>query len=117
MGTDQEKSRYLWSKKLFPKSLNCLKGHNLPIFFSQIRLTDRKCATPQPIRKPANRDAAKHFLSPNLGGRARKLSKSSEDLIGKSERWAGELRGGLSASLQKDVNLVITIANSSMKSF
>ena len=85
---------------------------SLPDFFSQIRLTDRKCATPQPIRKPANSDAAKHFLSPNLGGRVRKLSKSSEDLIGKSERWAGELRGGLSASLQKDINLVITITKS-----
>ncbi len=63
----------------------------------------RTAVTPQTLRKS---DATKQFLSPNLGGRVRKLSKSSEDLIGKSERWAGEMRGGLSASLQKDIHLV-----------
>jgi hypothetical protein len=60
---------------------------------------DRRSLTPQPARK--------QFLSPNLSlGRNRKLSKSSEDLIGKSEKWAEDLKSGLSASLQKDLNLV-----------
>ena len=66
----------------------------------------RTAVTPQPMRKS---DATKQFLSPNLGGRVRKMSKSSDDLIGKSERWAGEMRGGLSASLQKDIHLVSSL--------
>ena len=66
---------------------------------------ERRALTPQPVRKPPATDL-KQFLSPNLGGRARKLSKSSEDLIGKSDRWVGDLRVGLSASLQKDINMV-----------
>jgi len=43
---------------------------------------------------------------PGLGGRVRKLSKSSEDILGKSEKLVGELKDGLSASLQKDLNMV-----------
>ena len=66
---------------------------------------DRKSATPQPVRKRPDADL-NQFLNPNLGGRVRRLSKSSEDIIGRSERFAGELRDGLSASLQKDLNLV-----------
>jgi hypothetical protein len=45
-------------------------------------------------------------LMPGLGGRVRKLSKSSEDILGKSEKLVGELKDGLSASLQKDLNMV-----------
>lgn len=66
---------------------------------------DRKSATPQPVRKRPDADL-NQFLNPNLGGRVRRLSKSSEDILGRSERFAGELRDGLSASLQKDLNLV-----------